>query len=346
MENSTFDPNAPAISSNIYGLPFTKENCNIVIIGIPWDVTTSFEDGTRFGPQNILEASYQVDLFDSNAKDAWKAGLYLEPISQDILNKAQILREKAKKYIHCLENDLPITPEIDESRKLINTEQEHLKNQLKEKALQHFNLQKIPVVIGGDHSTPLGLMEAVSETVTDFSILQIDAHYDLRKAYEGFNQSHASIMYNASKIKNCKTITHVGIRDFCEEEWNESQQNGKSISFLDEHLKSRLFDGENWKSICNDIVNSIESKNVYLSFDIDGLTPDLCPGTGTPVPGGLTFEQAIYLIKSLIESNKRLISFDLSEVSASDDRNWDGNVGARVLFKICNLLAKSNGIIS
>src|SRR5690606_18866656 len=100
--------------------------------------------------------------------------------------------------------------------------------------------------------------------------------------------------------------------------------------------------GQSWNSLCQRILEPLPSA-VYVSFDIDGLSPELCPGTGTPVPGGLSFEQACYLLVHIVRSGRRIIGFDLNEVSPGRDPNneWNGNVGARLLFKLCGALVAS-----
>jgi agmatinase len=109
--------------------------------------------------------------------------------------------------------------------------------------------------------------------------------------------------------------------------------------FYDSFLKEGMNDGKSWKKQCKKIVAQLPQK-VYISFDIDGLDPKLCPGTGTPVPGGLEFDQAVYLLKALVRSGREIIGFDLVEV-APGESEWNGNVGARLLYKLCNWMAVS-----
>ncbi|HVA99402.1 MAG TPA: arginase family protein, partial [Bacteroidia bacterium] len=160
----------------------------------------------------------------------------------------------------------------------------------------------------------------------------------LRDAYEGFEFSHASIMFNALKIKQVSKLVSVGIRDYCEAEATLiSNSNGRIKTYFDRTLKNRAYKGDSWKSICIEIVNNLPEK-IYLSFDIDGLDPKLCPNTGTPVAGGFEFEQALFLIETVIASGKKIIAFDINEVSPGKDE-WDANVGARLLYRIANLVA-------
>jgi agmatinase len=340
-----FDPNGLGDTNNtIYGLPYTTEEAEVVIVPVPWEVTVSYSAGTALGPQAIYDASFQVDLFDPMVKDAWKIGLAMDTIPDDISSKSEGYRRKAEKYIALLEEgETPETNEdMEKIRKLINEECVKLNLQVKEKCLSYLNNNKLVALLGGDHSTPLGLMQALAEKHNSFAILQIDAHADLRVAYEGFEYSHASIMYNAIKIPQVSKLVQVGIRDYCEAEYNMIQEsNGKIVTFFDRDIKHQQYDGASWKSICSNIINQLPD-NVYLSFDIDGLDPKLCPNTGTPVAGGFEFEQVLLLIELLTLSGKKIIGFDINEVAPGGDE-WDANVGARLLYRIANLMAKSNG---
>ncbi|MDQ3535696.1 MAG: arginase family protein, partial [Bacteroidota bacterium] len=187
--------------------------------------------------------------------------------------------------------------------------------------------------------------EALCEKHEMFGILQIDAHADLRIAYEDFEFSHASIMYNALKNSNVSKLVQVGIRDISGSEAkmiNDSQ--GRIITYYDIHLKVRKFEGKRWKSTCKDIIKNLPDK-VYISFDIDGLDPKHCPHTGTPVPGGFEMEEIMYLLKMLVSQGKEIIGFDLCEVAPGEDE-WDGNVGARILYRLGNLMGVSQGKLS
>jgi len=113
------------------------------------------------------------------------------------------------------------------------------------------------------------------------------------------------------------------------------------VTFYDRDIKHRQLDGTSWSTICNDIIAQLTDK-IYLSFDIDGLDPKLCPNTGTPVAGGFEFEQVLMLIEKIVDSGKKIISFDINEIAPGGDE-WDANVGARLLYRISNLAAKSNG---
>jgi agmatinase len=340
---SNFDPNGVGdINGGLFGLPFTVEESEVVLIPVPWEVTVSYSAGTAAGPQAIKEASPQLDLFEPAIKDAWKLGIAMEEISMDWAATSEELRQKAENYINWLEDGSPETDasEFENLPAEVTRKGEELLQWLKAKALDHLDNGKLVAVLGGDHSTPLGLMHALAERHEEYGILQIDAHADLRDAYEGFQYSHASIMFNALKLPQVKKLVQVGIRDICQAEAELAHQsNGRVAIFYDSVLKENMFEGDSWKKECKKIIAQLPQK-VYISFDIDGLDPKLCPATGTPVPGGLEFEEAVYLIKALVKSGREIIGFDLCEV-APGESEWNGNVGARLLYKLCNWMAVS-----
>ncbi|MFL5762779.1 MAG: agmatinase family protein [Bacteroidia bacterium] len=342
---SSFDPNGLGDANNgIYGLPFTTEEAEVVILPVPWEVTVSYSAGTALGPQVVYNASYQVDLFDPKIPDAWKIGIAMDEINDDISSRSESFRRKAENYIELLQEgeDPSSNAEMDNIRKQINQECVKMNNFVKDRSLHFLDQNKIVALLGGDHSTPLGLMQALSEKHDSFAVLQIDAHADLRDAYEGFEFSHASIMYNAIKIPQVSKLVQVGIRDYCQAEYDIIKTpGGKVTTFFDRDIKHRQLEGTTWATICNDIIAQLPDK-IYLSFDIDGLDPKLCPNTGTPVAGGFEFEQILMLIEKIVDSGKKIISFDINEIAPGGDE-WDANVGARLLYRISNLAARSNG---
>jgi agmatinase len=338
--NGAGDPN-----SNIYGLPFTCEEAEVVVIPIPWDVTVSYSDGTSQGPRAVYDASFQVDLFDPYLEDAWKAGIAMEEISENLLKQSESLRPQAKQYIDALLEGLADTPEMQKIRSTINAAGESLNQYVEQRTSYWLSQNKAVALLGGDHSTPYGFMKALAARHKNFGILQIDAHADLREAFEGFTYSHASIMYNALSIPQISKLVQVGIRDYCQAEAElVEQSNGRVVSFYDRAIKQASYEGRTWAEQCK-IVLEVLPQHVYVSFDIDGLDPKLCPNTGTPVAGGFEFEQATYLIQRVVESGRIIIGLDLNEVAPDPDgeNEWDANVGARILMRMCNLMMRSQG---
>lgn len=331
---SKFDPNGVGVENgNIFGFPVEEKDADLVLIPVPWDATTSYHTGTSNGPLAILKASTQLDFYHPNLKKAWKQKVHMLPVSEDWTRLSQELGKEMSLYHEFLEQGQPLTQELKDLVLEVTKAQKYLRKQIKSKAFELLKNGKMVGIVGGEHSTPLGLINAISEHYEDFGILQIDAHADLRKSYEGLKESHASIMFNSMKNKSLSKIVQVGVRDVCQEEIDLIEKDQRIKTFFDWDIKEQLFSGVLWKDIVKKIISSLP-KNIYISFDIDGLNPSLCPNTGTPVPGGLTFEQARYLLLELAKSKKRIIGFDLCEVGVGND-DFDANVGARVLWELC-----------
>lgn len=337
----SFDPNNLASEeSNLFGLPFTADESDIVILPVPWEVTVSYAAGTAKGPDAIFEASKQVDLFDPDAPNAWKAGIYMLPLNDELAEKSTELRDRAERHILSLQQN---SESADSGLESINMACDEMVAFVQQECAYWLDRKRIVGLLGGDHSTPLGFIRALAERNDAFGILQIDAHCDLRDAYEGFHYSHASVMYNALKLPQVSRLVQVGIRDYCQQEVELIRNsNGRIVTFFDETLANERYEGKTWKEQCLEIVNALPDK-IYISFDIDGLNPALCPNTGTPVAGGLEFAQAVYLMRTLVNSGRKIIGFDLNEVAPGEDE-WDANVGARMLFKLAVFAGLSNGI--
>lgn len=342
---SHFDPNAASNpNNNVFGLPFTEEEARLVILPVPWEVTVSNTAGTARAADHIFKASMQVDLFDPDTKEAWRQGLYMRTPDRKILLKSDYLRKEAELYIDYISKGelLEKNAFMCKSLKEINEGSVFLNNWVYEQTLGLLQRNKLVALLGGDHSTSLGFFRAIAEKHGEFGVLQIDAHCDLRESYEYFTYSHASVMYNAlTEIPQLTRLVQVGVRDYCQEEWEYiCNSNYRVITYFDRDIKDRLYDGQTWKQVVDEIVSHLPEK-VLLSFDIDGLDPKLCPNTGTPVMGGFDFEQIYYLLKKVIQSGRKFIGFDLSEIGI-DEQEWDANVGSHILWKLCNLLVAVN----
>jgi len=342
---SKFDQNGVSNpNNNIFGLPFSEEDAQLVILPVPWEVTVSYNAGTARAPEHVLRAALQVDLYDPDVMDAWKKGFFMREPDKKVLMKSDYLRKEAELYINYIAHDEKVEDNkfMCKSLKEINEGGIFLNNWVYQHTKDLLDQGKLVGLLGGDHSTSLGYFKAIAEKEGDFGILQIDAHCDLRKAYEGFKYSHASVMYNAlEEIPQLKKLIQVGVREYCEEEWNYiSNSDARVIPYFDKEIKERQYEGQTWKAIADEIIDRLPEK-VFISFDIDGLDPKLCPHTGTPVQGGFETGQVFYLFKRLLLSGRKLIGFDLNEIGVSQDE-WDENVGARCLFKLCNLLVAAN----
>lgn len=334
MGIENFNPGGVGASNaGVFGLPHNEDEAKIVLIPVSWDVTTSYKAGTHKGPAAILEASPQLDLHHPDFPDLWKKGIFMQEEAEWILKENKELRKDAEKIIAQLESGNGLEAKHEELVAKINRHSAKLTAWLKEETLKLLDKSKMVGVVGGDHSVPLGIMQAMAEKHGNFSILHFDAHHDYRDAYMGFKESHASIMNNAASIKEVEKLVQVGIRDYSKDEADlVSSQPSRLITFYDQQLKEASFNGKTWHKQCEEIISTLSDK-IYISFDIDGLAPHLCPNTGTPVPGGLLFEEAVYLIKMAAKSRK-IIGFDLVEVGGDAD-SIDANVGARLLWNMC-----------
>jgi len=345
IDLSNFDPNSAGNpNNNIFGLPLGEDDARLVILPIPWEVTVSFGSGTARSAEQIMRASLQVDLFDPDAPEGWKEGFYMKDTDRKILLKSDYLRKEAELYIDYISKGDMVEKNqfMCKTLKEVNEGSHFLNHWVYQQTKSLLDKGKLVGLLGGDHSTPLGFMKAIGEKHGDFGIIQIDAHCDLRPGYEGFVYSHASIMYNAlAEVPQLKKLVQVGIRDYSEGEHDFIRDNKERVhTYFDGEIRERQYEGESFREIVDEIISNLPDK-VYISFDIDGLDPKLCPNTGTPVQGGFETEQVFYLFKKILKSGKQIVGFDLSEVSTSEN-GWDANVGARVLFKLCNLMVTSN----
>lgn len=340
---STFDPNGIAIANgNFMGLPYSPGEAQIILIPVPWDVTTSYRPGTSGGPSAIMEASLQLDLYDADLSEAWENRIAVADAPAGIAELNALLRPVAETVIgHLAEGGAGSDDMAADGIEKVNQGSARL-NRVLDDAVSHWLDKGVTVgVVGGEHSVPFALIAGLSKRYPQMGVLHIDAHADLREAYEGFSFSHASIMYNVLHATGITKLVQVAVRDFCQEELDLAVSDSRVCQYTDTELAGRQFSGESWGGLCNEIIENLP-QDVYISFDIDGLSPELCPNTGTPVPGGLSFRQAEFLIKALVKSGRRIVGFDLCEVAPGQgDSEWDANVGARVLQKLCNLTTLS-----
>lgn len=342
------DPNGVAIKNDGYFcLDGKPEASDIVFLSLPWDVTTSYRPGTRSGPLAIIDASSQLDLYTPNLDRAWEMKLATLPYPTEWDTKSEELRRKTSRYISFLEEggEANADSEMTAILKEANRETFNLYQWSLEESRKWIQAGKSLIAVGGDHATSLGPIHATSEKFPNLSILHFDAHADLRVAYEGFSHSHASIMDSVVGLPGVKKLVQVGIRDVSPGEVERikasEKSNGKIHTYFDWDLQVRKFKGEPWDKVCDEIISKLTNE-VYVSFDIDGLDPKLCPTTGTPVPGGLDFMEAAYLIQKVVHAGKRVVGGDLVEVAPNPSGDpWDGNVGARMLYQITIAVARS-----
>lgn len=330
-----FDPAAPAKGDGIFGLPHTPEQARVVLIPVPWEPTTSYGRGAAKGPAAILRASRQVDLFDVQIGRPYEDGIALLPVDPEIARWNAEACAAAEPII-AAGGEVAGDPDLEARLARVNALSLELNARVAGIAAEWIVRGKIVGVLGGDHSAPFGAIAAHAERYPGMGVLHLDAHADLRVAYEGFTDSHASIMHNvAARLPGVGAIVQVGLRDLSEEEHEAIASSGGRIHALyDAELHARLFEGESFGAIVRAAIEKLP-RDVYLTFDIDGLDPSLCPHTGTPVPGGLSFQQAVALVAYVQKSGRRIVGFDLNEVAPGPEGDeWNGNVAARLLYKM------------
>lgn len=343
----SFDPNAPATEGGgLFGLPYGVDEAELVIVPVPWEATTSYGGGTAGGPAAVLEASRQVDLHDLDVDEPWRVPLALAPLSAEVEHWSQESKRQAAAVIEAWTSGEPDPARLAELVAPVNARSRQVNDWVQNECAKLYAQGKLVAVLGGDHAVPLGAFKAAAARFGAFGILHFDAHADLRDAYEGFDYSHASIMHNAlEEVPELERLVQVSIRDVCKDELDYAKAQGDRVRIVsDRELAHARFRGESFASVCERIV-ALLPKQVWVSFDIDGLDPKLCPNTGTPVPGGMEFQEAVFLLRQVVASGRTLIGFDLCEVSpgADEDDEWDANVGARLLYKLAGLTMASHG---
>ena len=344
MDWKDFDPNGVGVDNgNYFSLPCTAEESDLVLLSAPWDVTVSYGAGAAYAPDAMIGASSQLDLFDAAAPDQWRRGIATAPVDYALQERSQRLRGDAEKVIDHLEHGGSADDDAV-SRKIrrVNEGCAEMNENLYRQASEWLDRGKLVGLVGGDHSTPYGVIRAIAERHEGAGILHIDAHCDLRERYEGFEFSHASIMHNVLRdFPQVARIVEVGVRDFCDAEYRRAQSDPRIEMFDDRRLAEAAFEGISWAEQCRRIVECLP-REVYVSFDIDALSVECCPHTGTPVAGGLTFNQALCLLREVVRSGRRIIGFDVVEVVARPENRIDASTGARILYKLCGLALASD----
>lgn len=348
MEKKKFNPNNVLVANgNIFGFPCKEENADIVIVPVPWDATASYGKGSSLGPQAILKASIQLDFFHPDLEKAYNTKVFMSEISSEWKKINSECSEKSIEYMRYLEQEGEEKALGYFKNEIENINHIHsiLTENLKEKCTQLFENNKFVGILGGEHSVALGLIQALNNKYDEFGVLQIDAHADLRPSYSGFEQSHASIMRNVlDSCENMIKLVQIGIRDLSEEEYNFAEDNKRISTFYDWDIKKNISKGKPWFESIMKIVQELP-ENIYISFDIDGLKPYLCPNTGTPVSGGFELHEIQQLFSEIVASGKKIIGFDLCEVSPGDENQLDADFGAQVLWELTCYAEKSRRII-
>jgi agmatinase len=279
--------------------PFGGKDCNwtdyqsakIVILPIPYDYTATWQKGADQGAEAIIEASAHVELYD------------IETDSEVHLHG-----------IHTFE--LPHLPRSPE--KLTQIVREHFSSFADD--------DKFPVMLGGNHSVTPGAVQGLKDHFADLTVLQLDAHADLRESYHGSMFNHACVMARIEEI--CETV-QVGIRSMSREEFNR-------LDTVRVFFARDIFLRSDWV----EKVVELLSANVYVTIDLDVFDPSVMPSTGTPEPGGLSWYQVIRLLKEVAE-NRNVVGFDVVELVPNKHNKAPDFIAAKLVFKFLSYIFKN-----
>ena len=339
-----FDPAAPAASaSGIFGLDAEPAEARVHVLPVPFDATASYRKGAWKGPAAILKASRQVDLFDLTLGRPYEKGICLLEDAGDAIGRRN--REASE----LADRILAVAGEVEGDRSLqaalerVNALGAEVNAIVRERTAAALADGRLPALVGGDHSAPFGAIEAAAERHPGLGVLHFDAHADLRQAYEGFTWSHASIMHNVvERIPGVTRLLQVGLRDMSEEEYGAIQGSpGRIVALFDFEWQRAKLGRADLRALVRRSLAALP-RQVWISFDIDGLDPALAPNTGTPVPGGLAWAEVAFWLDELVASGRRVVGLDLNEVNPGPDWDpqgadpdvWDAIVGARLLYRL------------
>jgi agmatinase len=340
MQRPGFDPNAAALpDSGPYGLDFSPAEAAVHLIPVPFDATTSYRPGTAGGPEAILAASHQVDLYCRLFGRPYEAGLaWIEPGEELLALQAEAFTPARR--IVAAGGRIAGQSDLERDLERVNRAGEALNRLVEQQVSASLAAGKLPALIGGDHAVPFGAIRACARAHPGLGVLHFDAHADLRRAYEGFTWSHASILDNVTaRIPEVAQVVQVGIRDLCDEERERIEgSKGRIFTLYDDVWARARAEGSSLVGLIRKTIDRLPHK-VYVTFDVDGLDPALCPGTGTPVPGGLSWGETGLWLEELSKSGRQIVGLDLVEVAPAPNTDpeldsWDAVVGARLLYRL------------
>jgi len=275
-----------------------KEKSKIVILPVPYDNTSTWIKGADKGPQAILEASANLELYDIETDS--------EVYTQGIFTEAPL--------------------------KVKNISPEQLAKEVETRISGLIAQKKFTVVLGGEHSVSIGAIQAHAKAhakkTEDFCVLQLDAHADTREEYHDSKYNHACVMARAREL--CP-IVQVGIRSMDVSE--KEKMDLSRVFFAEKISKDRKENREGKESRWMKEVVSKLSSNVYLTIDLDVFDPSIMPSTGTPEPGGLSWYEVLDLLKMVVEQ-KKLVGLDVVELCPNENNKAPDFLAAKLIYKI------------
>ena len=344
MENKNFDPNgAIPDNGNYFGIPLSPEDAALVLISAPWDITVSQRAGSSYAPDAIIEASRRVDFFEPMAPYSWRKGIATAPIDYTLQDMSHRLRTDAVRVIKVHDDigSFAFDHLVYERRlRRVNEATEQMINNIYEQSKRWLSKGKIVGLVGGDQSTAFGHIKAVAEQYKNIGILHIDSGLDLRAEHHGFTLSSDSVMHNVLRdVKGVDKVVGVGVRAFSPAEWEYACNEPRVKLFTGQQLWAQHFEGVHWAAVCDDIIAELP-EYIYVSLDIDGLTIECSPHTGTLVAGGLRFPEVVYLLGRIVDSGRHIVGFDLTEVVPDLEDKTDAAIASRLLYNLCCMALK------
>jgi agmatinase len=282
-----------------------RENARVLVLPIPYEATTTYGRGTVRGPRAILEASSQVEFFDEMRRD-----------------------EPCRGGIHTL-------PPLD-----CRGTPEHVIDRIARDAENLAREGRFLLSLGGEHSLTVGAVEGIGRALGPLTVVQVDAHADLREEYEGSPFNHACVM---RRIVERHPIVEVGIRALSVEESRFIEETETPVAFADEIRAARRSGagpgvaGAGWMARA---IESIKTDRVYLTFDLDGLDPSIMPAVGTPEPGGLLWDEALAFVQALFE-RREVVAADVVELCPIEGLAAPDFLAARLAYKIAGHAARA-----
>jgi agmatinase len=308
----------------------------IVLVSAPWAVTSAAGQGAVYTPDAIIDASTHLSLYDVVSNTSIDGKVATAEVDYDLQESSLQLGGDAAKVVAHIDDGGALTGDYF-ARKVvrINLGFRDMHRSVGKRVFRFASKGKIVGVVGGDHSVAFGAVRSISSVYPQMGVLFIDAHSDLRPSGKIFDYSHLSVARNiVDEIPAVSKLVQVGVRDMSREEMDFAQNHPKITMFCHEKLTAERFSGRSWGEVCDDVVAQLPDK-VYISFDIDALSPECCPHTKRPVAGGMTFDEAVCLINRVAESGREIVGFDLTEIVPVMESGVDAAVGARMLVKLC-----------
>lgn len=344
MSNKEFDPNTiTPDNGNYFGISLEPEKSALVLISAPWDATSSLYSGCSYAPDAIIEMSRFVDFYEPMAPNSWRKGIATVPIDYSIQDLSHRLRSDAERVTKLHDEfGLSVIDNLMYERRLkrVNEGSVDVNFILYKQVKQWLEQNKIVGLVGGDQSVSYSIIKAMGYRYEHLGIIQIDTRCDMHEAYQGFEFSHASTMFNVMRdVPNIDQLAVVGVQEFSPIEWERAASDKRIRLFTAQDMWAQQFEGKTWSAQVDDIISTMP-QNVYITLDINALQCDCSPGTGRINGGGLTLFQAIYLMDRVITSGRSIVGFDITEVVPNMENKRDILAVARLLFKMCSIALK------